>query len=107
MPLTDEEQRAFEDITRRLGDPERRRAVRLLAASAGGLVVGFAIVIATFVISVWAALLGYLVMLNSALLAERALRVLVGPRWVTGQRFTQLHSLRRRTAPPAPPAPAA
>ena len=107
MPLTQEEQRAFEEITRRLGDPERRRAARLLAAAAAGFVAGFAVLVATFVVSVWAALLGYLVMLNGALLAERALRVLVGPRWVSAQRFQQLSNLRRRATPPAPPAPPA
>lgn len=81
MPLTEHEQRAFEEMTRALGDPERRAATRLLGVAVGGLAGGLALVVATFVLSVWVAMLGYLVMLNSALLVERALRALVPPRW--------------------------
>ena len=98
MPLTEHEQRAFEEIARALADPEHRAARRLLVVGSAGLSGGLALVVATFVVSVWVAALGYLVMLTSTLLLERALRVLVTPRWTVA---TEPGCRHRRSTPEA------
>lgn len=81
MPLTEQEQRAFEEIARQMGDPEHHRARRTMAAGTIGVMVGLAVVVASFAASVWVALGGYLVMLTSSLAAVRAWRQVPAPQW--------------------------
>ncbi|MGH9150543.1 MAG: hypothetical protein ACRD0F_09425 [Acidimicrobiales bacterium] len=80
MPLSADEQRRFEELVGRLDDPDHRRARRALGAGVASLVAGFALVVASFSVMLWVAVLAYGIMLGSALVAESALRILQ-PRW--------------------------
>lgn len=80
MPLSDQEQRVFAELTAQLVDPQRRRARLALKLSVVAFVAGLALLLATLPVSVWLAGVGYLVMLDAVLVAEWALQVLA-PKW--------------------------